>query len=65
VWMMHSRDGSYREVHPDFADEGASFTIGFPTTSRRYFLWEDGTGRFGMRDGSNSEDLTWFFTQGG
>jgi len=64
VWMMRSRDGEYREVEPDFADEGNAFTIGFPTTRRRYFLLEDGTGRFAHRDGSVNESLKWEFTQG-
>jgi len=65
IWTMFSRDGSYREVFPTFKDEGTAFVIGFPvTTQRLYFLWEDGRGRFGMRDGSRNERLTWVFSHG-
>jgi cell division septation protein DedD len=59
LWMMQSRDGDYREVFPDFEIDGDMFTIGFPTTERRYFLREDGTGRFERRDGTSSENLRW------
>jgi serine/threonine protein kinase len=61
IWMMDSRDGDYREVHPNFTYERDAFSIGFPTTTRRYFLFSDGTGYFANRDGSSHESLTWEF----
>jgi len=61
VWMMESRDGDYRQVEPDFSYESDAFSIGFPTTTRRYFLYGDGTGHFSNRDGSSYEYLTWDF----
>ena len=64
MWMMEPRDGGEkREVNPDFslAYEGNAFSIGFPTTQRRYYLFEDGTGRFGRPDYTYNETLTWSF----
>ena len=55
VWTMQSREGNYRIVEPDFSYINGVFTIGFPTTSSRYYLNEDRTGYYG------NETLTWSF----
>ena len=65
IWMMQSRDinaaNAYREVYPTFAMEDDVITIGFPTTTRLYYLFEDGTGYFRNPDGTRSEGFTWSF----
>jgi len=62
TWMMHARDGDYREVLPAFNYDGDAFTISWPgVTSRVYNLFEDGTGFFANPNGSNYESLTWDF----
>jgi len=53
-WYMYSRDGDYREVEPTFWIERGVFMISFPTTTRVYNIYEDGTGFFG------DETFTWF-----
>jgi hypothetical protein len=54
-WIMYSRDGSVRQVEPSFSLRGSTFLIGFPTTTRVYNLFNDGTGFFG------DEALVWIF----
>ena len=55
VWTMQSRDGNYRMVDMDFSYEGGIFSIGFPTTSNRYYFYSNNTGSFG------GETMTWNF----
>ena len=60
-WFMWGRDGDDRQVFPDFSYDGGSFTMGFPTTARRYnfhgsyeytggYTPSLGRGRFGTED---------------
>jgi len=60
-WMMQSRTGDYRQVIPSFSFRNDAFTIAFTTTTRVYYLFEDGTGYFRNPNGSNSEALDWEF----
>jgi len=66
VWMIQSRDvnaaNAYREVHPTFRIVDGVITVSFTTTTRVYYLLEDGTGHFQNTNGTNNEDLTWDFT---
>jgi len=57
-WYMDGRSGNNRQVFPTFELQNNAVVIGFPETSTRlYYLYEDGTGVFG------DEALTWsFFT---
>jgi len=65
IWMMQSRDlsaaNAYREVEPTFYFDqtGEVIKIGFPTTTRLYHLYKDGTGHFSNTDGTSYEDLMW------
>lgn len=63
-WFMQGRRGDNREVFPTFRDEEAVITIAWERTTdtRLYFLFGDGSGRFGNRDGTRSEQLRWTFT---
>jgi len=61
VWMMVGRDGDNREVFPEFGYDGESFTIAWQTTTRVYYLSENGTGYFQSPNGSNSEPFSWEF----
>jgi len=55
-WGMFSRDGDHREVFPEISMQENAVVIGFPqTTTRLYYLYEDGTGMFG------DETLSWSF----
>ena len=60
-WMMQGRRGDDREVFPTFRDEDQALTIAWERTSdtRLYFLYGDGTGKFGNRDGTRTEELQW------
>ena len=68
IWMMQSRDvtaaNAYREVSPAFSFDhaGEVIKIGFPTTTRLYHLYKDGTGHFSNTDGTKYEGLTWEYT---
>jgi len=57
-WIMYGVSDT-REVFPTFGYAGDAFTIGFPTTTRIYYLFEDGTGYFRNTDGTNNENLKW------
>jgi hypothetical protein len=47
-WDMHSRDGNIREVFPTFALGVNAVIIGFPqTTTRLYYMYDNGRGEFG------------------
>jgi len=63
-WMMQGRRGDNREVFPTFRDEEQALTIAWERTSdtRLYFLYGDGTGKFGNRDGTRIEQLRWELT---
>jgi len=47
------------KVSPAFSYENDVFMIGFPTTTRIYYLYNDGSGNFSQPDGTNKENLTW------
>jgi len=46
-WFMYSRDGSSREVYPEFTLRRDVIEIRFPTTRRVYSLYDDFVGTFG------------------
>jgi len=60
-WVMNSATGGSRQVYPEFLYDGDVFEIGFPTTTRKYYFFEDGTGFFAEPDGSRKESFTWDF----
>ena len=59
-WTMEDASG-ISVVEPTFAMEDNAYTISFPTTTRVFYLFADGTGHFRNPDGSENEDLTWEF----
>ena len=61
-WLMDGADGSAtRSVEPSFSSGVDFIVIGYPrTTTRSYYIFEDGTGYFCEPDGTNRENFTWF-----
>jgi hypothetical protein len=59
-WWMYGANGHNREVFPEYEYNISNVSIAYPgTTTRVYYLFEDGTGYFSEPDGSNRENLMW------
>ena len=64
VWTLKNNHGDNRLTDANFTHHGNTFSIEFPTTENKYFLYRDNTGIFERYDNLAYEITTWSFTTG-
>ena len=61
VWTMISAYDDHRLIDPNFTDENGTLIIGFPTTNKRYFLYDDMSGFYGVPGEQEIDYITWSY----